>query len=58
MSIKEVTHKATPSCLSDDVLFSFSDSEVLPSLTSEKQMVFCCCMTLHVRKAFLTYENG
>ncbi|XP_073908290.1 uncharacterized protein [Castor canadensis] len=38
---------------------SFSeDSEVLPSLTSEKQMVFCCCMTLHVRKAFLTYENG
>ncbi|KAJ1059126.1 hypothetical protein K5549_007927 [Capra hircus] len=34
------------------------DSEALPSLTSEEQMVFCCCMMLRVRKAFLMYENG
>ncbi|MEJ1282814.1 RAS and EF hand domain containing [Cricetulus griseus] len=34
------------------------DSEVLPSLTLEKQMVSYCYMMLLVKKAFLTYGNG
>ncbi|XP_045877810.1 ras and EF-hand domain-containing protein-like [Meles meles] len=32
--------------------------EVSPSLTSEEQTAFCCCMMLHARRAFSMFENG
>lgn len=63
VSIKELEEWGSPKLTDwlELLLICFSLFQIQKyclSLTSEEQMVFCCCMMLHVRKAFSTYENG